>query len=59
MKIELERIQLEIEAATHAHITPNTGDIRVTANKLQLPTFDEKCDELDAYFEKFERFAVS
>ena len=45
MKIELARIQLEIEPATPARITPDTGDVQVMANKPKLPTFDEKHDE--------------
>ena len=59
MKIELARIQLEIEAVTRAHTTPDTSDVWVMVNNPKLPTFDEKRDNLDAYLERFECFAVS
>ena len=59
MKIELAKIQLEIEAATRAHTAPDTGDVRVMANKPKLHTFDVKRDELDMYFERFVHFFVS
>ena len=59
MKIELARIQLEIEAAAHACTAPDNGHVRVMANEPKLQTFEEKCDELAAYLERFERFTVS
>ena len=58
MTIDLGRIQLEIETATRAHITRDTGDVRVMVNKPKLPTYDEKRNELDAYLERFEHFAA-
>ena len=59
MKIELARLQSEIEAAKCAHIAINTGDVRVMANKPKFPRFDEKHYELDVYLERFEHFTVS
>ena len=60
---ELEKAQLQVslETAKHASVSSDDGNpvSRYRARAPKLPLFDETHDDLDAYLQRYERYAMS
>ena len=57
---EIEKLKLQMQIKEIGNDTPLTSlDLGVKALRPKLPKFDENKDDMDAFLERFERFAIS